>query len=152
MSDRVRGALFATLGDIEGLTVLDAFAGTGALGLEAASRGAEQIVLLENDTAAQRTIQANIAGLGVASKVSLVRTSCSVWSDAHNQETFDLVMADPPFDNLQRSTIAKLAKHVTEGGLLVLNWPTADELPQMDAMELVAEKSYGNTRLAFYRG
>src|SRR6185312_1690039 len=79
MSERVRGGLFNALGDIENLTVLDAFAGSGALGFEAISRGAASVLAVEIDKRAQDAISRNIRTLGLAKQMKLVRANCSSW-------------------------------------------------------------------------
>ena len=151
MSDRVRGALFGTLGDIVGLTVLDAFAGTGALGFEAVSRGASSALLIEYDMLAQRTIDENIELLGLQEQVHLMKANAIGWSNKNRSTTFDLVLADPPFDKIQTIAVEKLGRHVAVGGLFVLCWPGIERLPAMPHMELVEHKRYGDAQLGFYR-
>lgn len=151
MSDKIRGALFNTLGDIEGLTFLDAFAGSGALGFEAVSRGAAHVTLLENDTTAQRTIQANIRALAVADKLTLANTAAGVWLDAHATAQFDIVLLDPPYDNLQLALLGRLASSVKTAGLLVLSWPGDETLPQFVGFEQLMHRSYGDAQLVYYR-
>jgi len=72
-SDRVREALFAMLGELDGASVLDLFAGTGALGIEALSRGARRAVFVERDPAAAKVLQGNLAALGIGSESAEVR-------------------------------------------------------------------------------
>jgi len=151
MSDRVRGALFNTLGDIRGLTVLDTFAGSGALGFEAVSRGVAKVILIENDKPAQQAIVTSIERLGVEDKVWLVQSSCSSWSDSNKDFTFDLVLLDPPYDDIRWLLLQKLTRHVKPGGILVLSWPGRQELPVFDELELVDAKQYGDAQLIFYR-
>jgi 16S rRNA (guanine966-N2)-methyltransferase len=151
MSDKVRGALFNTLGDIDGLTFLDAFSGSGALAYEALSRGATSVLMIENDRPAQQTIDDNITALHLSGQANLVKANCSAWSDRNIDKQFDVVLADPPFDHLQESAIRKLARHVESGGLMVLNWPGAGEPPELDGCVQVEQKSYGDTQLIFYR-
>jgi 16S rRNA (guanine966-N2)-methyltransferase len=151
MSDRIRGALFNTLGDIQGLRVLDAFAGSGALGLEAASRGAGEVLLIESDKPAQLTVTDNIRQLQVWRTVRLVKANCSAWSDNNPGRQFDLVLCDPPYDDVQVATIAKLVRHVTAEGLLVVSWPGKQEIPAFDHFDLIDSKHYGDAQLLFYR-
>src|SRR5688500_6254990 len=80
MSDKARGALFNALGDIEGLTVLDAFAGSGALSFEAISRGAVSATAIDIDKAAYEAIQANVESLGLEDKVTVLRKNIGGWS------------------------------------------------------------------------
>src|SRR5881392_748421 len=83
MSDKARGALFNVLGDIEGLTFLDAFAGSGALAFEAVSRGAKSIVAIERDRPAHSVIERNIKELGLSGQVKGVKANAGGWS-IHN--------------------------------------------------------------------
>src|SRR3954471_4420017 len=75
MSDKMRGALFNVLGDIEGLTFLDAYAGSGALAFEAISRGAKDVVAVDKESAAQKTMSANVKDLKLDKKVKLVKAN-----------------------------------------------------------------------------
>src|SRR5262245_30096392 len=79
MSDKARGALFNVLGDINDLSVLDPFAGTGALSFEAVSRGAAHATAIESDRLAQKVIQGNISSLGLQNQVKLVRAQANAW-------------------------------------------------------------------------
>ncbi|HEY8999034.1 MAG TPA: RsmD family RNA methyltransferase [Candidatus Saccharimonadales bacterium] len=151
MSDRVRGGLFNTLGDIVGLKVLDAFAGTGALSFEAVSRGAASSLAIENDRPAQKQIEANIAVLGVGDRVRLIKSSSNAWLTTSPNETFDIILCDPPYDDLQLNLLARLAVRVTQNGLLVLSWPANAEAPSFEGLENVAERNYGDAQLLFYR-
>ena len=98
MGDKQRGALFNTLGDITGLTVLDLYAGSGALSFEAISRGALRATAIELDKSAQDAIVKNIHSLGLEGKVTLASSRVASWSKKHITEWFDVVLCDPPYD------------------------------------------------------
>lgn len=117
--DRVRETLFNWLGqDLAGWRVLDAFAGTGALGLEAASRGAAQVLLLEQDAALARAIATNVQRLG-ATQVRVQRADALAWMRAAAPAGFDLVLLDPPFAaGLHAAALAAAAPLVADGGLM----------------------------------
>lgn len=149
MSDKMRGALFNMLGDISGLTVLDAFAGSGALSFEAISRGAASSLAIENDRAAQRAIQENIAALGLAEQVHLIRASARAWLNT-TDGIFDLLLLDPPYDALQLSLLQLLAARLRPGGRLVLSWPGKMEPPVLNGLALVSSKNYGDGSLHSY--
>jgi 16S rRNA (guanine966-N2)-methyltransferase len=153
MSERMRGALFNTLGDITGLTVLDAFGGSGALSFEAISRGAESSLITDVDKTAHQTIVRNIKKLGVEKKIKAIRINISKWSSGNSNVQFDLVLANPPFDTLKLELIQRLVRHVKKGGLLVLSWPTRTSTPELPGSNLVGvkEKNYGDAQLVFYR-
>lgn len=151
MSDKARGALFNVLGDIAGLRVLDAFAGTGALSFEAVSRGAASALAIENDRAAQKTITRNIAALGVADSVKLVAASANAWLQTATPEAYDIIVCDPPYEDLQPDLTARLAQRVTPGGLLVLSLPASGAAPRFAGFVQARARSYGDMQLVFYR-
>jgi 16S rRNA (guanine966-N2)-methyltransferase len=152
MSDKIRGALFNVLGDIEGLTVLDAFAGTGALSFEAVSRGAVLAVAIDNDRAAQKIIADNIHALDLRPQVKLVTASASAWLQTNSpDELFDIVLCDPPYNDLQIALLQRLTQRVKEGGLLVLSWPGSAEAPVFEDLKQVDYRHYGDATLVFYR-
>ncbi len=151
MADRVRGALFNTLGDIEGLTILDAFAGSGALSFEGLSRGAASALMIEIDKPAQMAITSSITTLGLGSQAKLVKANCSGWSDKNPDQTFDVVIVAPPYDDLQLTVVTKMVRHITTGGLLILDWPGKMEAPTFAGLEIVEQKNYGDAQLVFYR-
>lgn len=101
-SDRVKEALFSMLGDLDGTVVLDLFAGTGALGIEALSRGAERAVFVERDRAAVAAIRANLASLGLDGSRAELRVGDArgaLRAAREAGETYDLVFVDPPYDH-----------------------------------------------------
>lgn len=151
MSDKARGALFNILGDIEGMHVFDPFAGTGALSFEAVSRGAATSIAVESDRPAQKIIEQNIRVLGLENEVKLVKASSNAWLSTNYDEQFDLVLCDPPHDDLQLNLLARLAQRVVPDGLLVLSWPGNVDVPEFDRFEKVEQRSYGDMQLAFYR-
>ncbi len=152
MAERVRGALFNSLGDIEGMTVLDAFAGSGALAFEAISRGAASAIVIERDKRAQRIIAENIEMLGLSQQVKLIRANASSWIDTNEDAEFDLVLCDPPYKDLQLSTVSKLISLVKPNGLMVLSYPGRESAPTVNGVVVVDKsKSYGDAALAYYR-
>jgi 16S rRNA (guanine966-N2)-methyltransferase len=99
-SDRVREAVFAMLGGVEGTRVLDLFAGSGALGIEALSRGAERVVFVERDAGVVRVLAGNLAELGLGGEAAEVRRTDALralQSARARKETYDLVFIDPPY-------------------------------------------------------
>lgn len=150
MSDKMRGSLFNALGDIEGLSVLDAFAGSGALAFEAASRGASQALAIENDAAAQRAITENINSLGLSKPVKLVRASAAAWLRTTDAK-FDIVLNDPPYENPQLPLLAQLAGRAKPGGLVVFSLPPKTSVVLPDDYALLSTKNYGDGQLVFYR-
>ncbi len=114
--DRVRETLFNWLGqDLPGWACLDLFAGSGALGFEAASRGAERVIMIERDLKAISALEKNRDVLG-ANRVDIRRADALAWLD-NSRDTFDLIFVDPPFDSgLAVTVLADLARHLKSGG------------------------------------
>jgi 16S rRNA (guanine966-N2)-methyltransferase len=150
MSDKARGAVFNALGDIGGLSVLDAFAGSGALSFEAISRGAGHATAVERDRSAQQTIAANIKELGMAGSVKLIKANAAGWLTTA-EDAFDLVLLDPPFEDLQPGLLSRLAGRTSPGGTVVLSLPPDAEVVLPDEFEHLTTKSYGDNQLVFYR-
>lgn len=151
MSDKLRGAIFGVLGDVSGLSVLDAFAGSGAVAIEALSRGAANAVMVDVDKHAFITMTKNAEALGIADKVKIVRAYVNAWSTRHQNNLFDIIFADPPYDDLPFRDLKVLARHLKKDGVLVLSWPgNADEY-YIPTLEVVQSKKYGDAQLLFYK-
>lgn len=152
MSERARNALFNSLaGQLDGATVLDAFAGTGAIGLEALSRGAESVTFVEKDRVAKRVLQDNIKTLAVEENTKVIPTTVSNWLASADQEEFDLIFVDPPYHDPQFSTVEKLLGMLKPKGLMLLSHSDRSEVPTKPGVVVVDNRSYGNAHLTFYR-
>ena len=147
-ADRVREALFSMLGDVGGARVLDLYAGSGALGIEALSRGAGSAVFVERDAKAVAAIERNLSALDVETTVAKQDVLRFL---GRAEGAFDLVFCDPPYDSASRlagplaerlpALIAEDARIVTESDKrnpLVLPFP------------LLVERDYGDTRIAIH--
>lgn len=121
--DRVRETLFNWLGQrLDGQTCLDAFAGSGALGFEAASRGAAKVVMLEQDGRALEALRRNVEELG-AKNVDIVRADALAWL-RNRTERFDLVLLDPPFEaGLLEPALRLAATGLNSGGRIYAEGP-----------------------------
>ena len=149
MGERVRSAMFNSLGEtVRGARVLDAFAGSGAIGLEALSRGAESVVFVERNRVAQRVIAENIGSLGVDEKSIVIKTTISNWLEtADVTGEFDIIFADPPYHNPQFSTASRLMGLLKPGGTMILSHPGIGEVPIQDKTVVVDSRSYGEAHL-----
>lgn len=147
MGSREKIALFNMISDfLPGAVVLDAFAGSGALGIEALSRGADRVVFVEKDPRAAKIIRDNLNELGIAS-IGEVHT-CSV-TKFTPKEDFDIIIADPPYDRFEISDIGSLAGLVKESGVFVLSHPK--EPPRIDGLSLLQTRKYAGARISIYR-
>ena len=151
MSERMRGAVFGALGDISGLSVLDGFAGSGALSIEAVSRGAKSVVAIEVDKGAHSVIQANLRTLGIEDKVKAVRAFAGAWSTRHQALLFDVILLDPPYDNVPWRDLKRMPRHLSQDGVLVLSWPGKAEALRFEGLNIVQQKYYGDSQLLFYK-
>jgi 16S rRNA (guanine966-N2)-methyltransferase len=151
MSDKMRGGLFSALGDISDLDVLDVYSGSGALAFEAASRGAKTVIAIEADKSAYGIIKQNIETLALEDKVEVTKAYFKSWSNRKRALMFDLILADPPYDYIVFKDIEKLPLHITAGGIMVLSWPGKEEIPEINSLDIIQNKTYGDSQLVFYR-
>ncbi len=151
MSEKARGGLFNVLGDLSGLEVLDAFAGTGALSIEAISRGAKKIISIDIDKKANNVLKQNIKSLQIEDKIKAINANVSGWSDNNVGAQFDIVISAPPYDGIKLPILKKLVSHVKSNGLYILDWPGKMEIPQFDSLSIVTNKNYGDAQLVFYK-
>ena len=150
-ADRVREALFSILGDIEGLRVLDLFAGSGALGIESLSRGASEAVFVDTSRRAAVTVKANLERLGLAAEVHQ-RDAMAFLARAGGGVPFDLVFIDPPYDwasRLAAPLAERLPAILTENARIVTE--SDKRSPLQLPFPLVRERTYGDTRIAVHR-
>lgn len=150
-SERVREALFAMLGDLEGARVLDLYAGSGALGIEALSRGARSATFVDQDAAAVRVIQANLDGLGIARRgegavARVSRAAVEGWlrRAASTHAAFDLVFCDPPYTHPARRREAlgrQVARVLAPGARIVCE--SSPKTPLRLDLPVQAERRYG---------
>jgi 16S rRNA (guanine966-N2)-methyltransferase len=150
-SDRVRESLFAILADVSGARVLDPFAGSGALGFEALSRGAESAAFCELDGAALAVLRENAARLRYADRCTIRRQDGRrrLASDAAAGLTYDLILLDPPYQMLSSLTdrlATQLPALLAPGGRAVLESDASGAAPGLP-LATVAERSYGGTRV-----
>ena len=152
MSEKIRGAVFNALGDLSGLSVLDAFAGSAALSIEATSHGADHAIAIEIDKKAHAVAMQNIADCGVSEYIKCIRANVSSWSDNNSNATFDVVILDPPYDKFNNTLINKLInKHVVGNGMIVLSKPPKIPFELPSDCKLVQSKNYGDAELLFMR-
>jgi 16S rRNA (guanine966-N2)-methyltransferase len=151
MGERIRNALFNSLGnDIVGAAVLDAFAGTGAVGIEALSRGATSAVFVEKDKIAQKCIINNLQSLQIE-QGQLVKTTVNNWLETYSGESFDIIFADPPYYDTQENVVARLITLLAPGGTFVLSWPEHQPAPELLGAAVVFERVYAGARIVMYK-
>lgn len=153
MGERIRNAMFNRIGEeIRDARVLDAFAGTGSVGLEALSRGASFVTFVERDKIAQKILQKNVLSLGAENESEIIRTTVNNWLETAEPEMYDIILADPPYHDLQLSTVSRLFGLLKPKGLMVLSHTGRGEGPNLkNGIVVVDNRSYGNATLTSFR-
>lgn len=151
MGEKIRGALFNALGPLDGLTVLDAFTGSGAVAVEAVSRGASNVVAIDNDLEAYKCAVKNVGIVDLQKKISVLCTNAKSWSNNNLNKKFDIVIADPPFDVVNDALLEKVGRHVKSDGLFIVSIPGDYKTRKNADFTLISQKDYGDATLVFYR-
>ena len=143
MGDRERSAIFNRLrGEIADKVILDAFAGSGAIGIEALSLGAKEVDFLENNRKAMKTLHDNIAKFKLESQAKVIRKI---------QKEYDIIFADPPYDNPQYEFIEEILKNLKHGGIFVLSHPETPAPWEFRGLSLFSDKSYAAAHIKMYQ-
>jgi 16S rRNA (guanine966-N2)-methyltransferase len=157
-SDRVREAIFSIIGDCTGYDVLDLFAGSGAMGIEALSRGARSATFIDSDPRATACIRSNLAALDLegAARVLGRAWPVALAQEARRRARYDLCVIDPPYSvvaaisaTLSRALAPLLAEYAT----VILEGPAQGPDPTMDGIRVIerSDRSYGSTRVSIFR-
>lgn len=147
MGSREKLALFnAILPYLPEKRVLDAFAGSGALGLEALSRGAKNVVFCEKSPKVAQTIKQNIALLGAEGQTEVIIGAVEKLSPS---EQFDIIIADPPYDHFNQDQLTQLSKLVAKQGIMVISHP-ANYRPNLPNFTLKTTKSYAAANISVF--
>jgi 16S rRNA (guanine966-N2)-methyltransferase len=160
-SDRVRESLFNLLvhGDYgdppppEGRRVLDLFAGTGALGLEALSRGADRVLFIDDLAVSRALMRENVDTLGVIGQTKIWRRDATKLGPAKG-EPFDLIFADPPYGKGQGAMALASARRggwIAPGAIIVLEHRADEEIPTADWLTVADQRHYGETMITIFR-
>lgn len=155
-SDRVRESLFARLGDVSGCHVLDLYAGTGALGIEAASRGAERVVAVDRSARSLKTLQRNLTRLELEPMFEVIRADARgvLRRLAARGERFDLVFLDPPYASGEmEEALAGLVESglLSSGAVVVAESAKRHPVAPVAGLVLEHERSYGDTIVRWLR-
>ena len=156
--DRVKAAIFSSLAEmVIGASVLDLFAGTGALGIEALSRGAASALFVEEDRQSTAAIEKNLAKTKLAGRVRQQEVFRFLKSAPAIGEKFRIIFADPPYDQMKSGerftdkllTDETLPSLLEPGGVFVLEKRPSEEVPTMKLWQVVRKKTYGATEVLF---
>ena len=152
-SDYIRESLFNVIQqDVAGAVFLDLFAGTGAVGIEALSRGASSAVFIDNSQKAIELIRKNLDKTGLTESATVIKGSIPEALSFSNKK-FDIIFLDPPYfkDNLVDKTLNEiLTQGILESeGIIALESPKGEQISLPDKLEIWKEKIYGNSKLVF---
>jgi 16S rRNA (guanine966-N2)-methyltransferase len=158
-ADRLRESVFNILihaydNPIEGARVLDLFAGTGALGIEAVSRGAAFALFVDNGTEARALLRSNVEALGLGGVTKVFRRDATILGPAHPVEPFSLVFLDPPYGKgLADKALASLrdGRWLTRGALLVVEEAKVAAFTASEGFEELERRAYDDTEFVFLR-
>jgi len=147
-ADRVREALFSMLGDVSGAHVLDLYAGSGALGIEALSRGAGGALFVERDQRALAALRRNLDAVGAHADI---RRQDAMRFLARPEGRFDLVFCDPPYDDAPRvaAALADALPEITRENARIVT-ESDKRNPLLLPLPLLVERAYGDTRIAIH--
>jgi 16S rRNA (guanine(966)-N(2))-methyltransferase RsmD len=153
-SGRARQALFNILGDLAGVSVLDLYAGSGALGIEALSRGARSAVFVESERAALGCIRHNLSELGLEARSRVLPLRVEAARKALGEEQFELILCDPPWPEIAAAW-AQIERWVfalclAPEGRLVLEHPASSPPGPLPGAELLAQRSWGDTGMSIF--
>lgn len=153
--DRVREAIFSVIGSVEGAVVVDGFAGSGALGLEALSRGAGEAYFFDISHQAIEVINENIARVGVGDRARVFKQSFLRGLEDLVEGTPDLWFLDPPYDRglvvQSLEAMAKAEDRVTKGALVVVEAADGEEIVDVGGFVIEDRRRYGSTQVIFLR-
>jgi 16S rRNA (guanine966-N2)-methyltransferase len=148
-TERVREAIFSMLGELSGARVLDLFCGTGALAIEALSRGAAEATLVDTRPA---TARRNLEDLGLTERARTVRSDAVRFLRRAEEGSFHLVLCDPPYrlaDRLTSDLDPLIRRVVADGGRVLIE--SSPDNPLQMSLPLVTERTYGDTMVRIHR-
>jgi 16S rRNA (guanine966-N2)-methyltransferase len=152
--DRAREAAYTLVGPVDGATVLDLFAGSGAMGLEALSRGAARAVFVEHDREAARAIDRNLEKLRLTGARIVQRDALqALAAEAAAGRRYDLVLVDPPYESyadLQPRLATYLPAVLADGGLLVVETSSREPEPELPPLAARTSRRYGAARITLF--
>lgn len=146
MGAREKNALFNMV-DVSGKRVLDAYAGSGALGIEALSRGASDVTFVESHYSAVSTIKQNLADLGLVAEVFPGKIAGYI---AGGPSSFDIIIADPPYDKIDLVETTSLSSLLTAGGTLALSSPATQPTPEISGLTIISSHTYAEARITTF--
>ena len=150
MSERARSALLNTLQDVSGLRALDAYAATGAVGLELYSRGAKCVDFVERDGSVFEVLQENIQKADTE-RLHGYKMSVSGFAGTFKDRRYDIVFADPPYNNINEDHLQLLTDLVEDDGLFIVSLPFEYDPVELEGFRILKEARYSRLSLRYYK-
>jgi 16S rRNA (guanine966-N2)-methyltransferase len=156
-SDKVKGAIFNILKSVEGYKVLDLFAGSGALGIEALSRGAEEVVFVDDSFSSATLIRKNLGKLGFKDKAKVIKKDVLRFLRGKNESAsdgFNLILADPPYGKGICQIILYMLSEknfLDPEGIVVIEHHKKEKIEEKKSFILLKQKKYGDTLVSFFK-
>jgi 16S rRNA (guanine966-N2)-methyltransferase len=155
MTDRMKESLFSALGDVEGAAVLDLYAGSGALGLEALSRGADRALFVESSRDAIVKLNENIEATGFGEVAEVVWSDVRPTLDRTADERVSLIFVDPPYTTPSHKVVEDLEALVTNGfladdGRIVLHRPAKEKTLHPFGLKVAWQREFGQSQLMIF--
>lgn len=149
--DRMRESFFSILGPLNGYSFLDIFSGSGIIGIEAASRGANPVQLVERDRIKKRVILENIS---FVEENIFLRLQAAETFLKNNRQSYDIVFLDPPFKYRDKTSLLEKVAYsasISEGSRVLIHYPSENNIPEkIGALERYDHRSYGRSQLDFF--
>jgi 16S rRNA (guanine966-N2)-methyltransferase len=152
-SEKVREALFQILGSMEGVRVLDLFAGSGALGIEALSRGAAHATFVDSGKQAREAVKANLDELGIRDRAEIIAADAVAFVARPVEQPWRLVFVDPPYASelATRTVLALPRASLDDGAVIVIEHDRRNAPPEaLGSLLRTDQRRYGDTLLSFY--
>ncbi|MCK5731879.1 MAG: 16S rRNA (guanine(966)-N(2))-methyltransferase RsmD, partial [Tenericutes bacterium] len=154
-TDKNKESLFNSLGQFfDGGKMLDLFSGSGAIGIEALSRGIDEVIFVESDSLAVKTIKSNLDILEIKEKVKIIKQDVFKYLSTIN-DTYDLIFADPPYSLNKYDLLLQIIESrqlLANGGIIVFEADkTCEFITSFNGLSKYKEKKLGNSKFAFYK-
>ncbi len=152
VSQKIRQAIMSVLGEeLSGLKVLDLYAGSGALGFEALSRGAASVVAVESSHTAAKCLQANAVELAVQAEYKVISEDARLFL-GHTRDSYDIIFFDPPYADFDSSITEQAVSKLNQSGVLVVSCSSQEKLAAiLGSAKLAKIRTYGGTQIAYYK-
>ena len=155
-SDRIKESLFNMIGmDLYDVCFLDIFSGSGAIGIEALSRGAKEATFIEQSKTAYKSIEANIKKTKLSQQSSILNMSVSKALNELGYKNFNVIFMDPPYNkDMINHTLQLIIKNklLLSGGYIIVERPTSYKIDDLEQLYLWKEKKYNMTTMSFLKG